>query len=94
MPLSVEKIGTDTYSFAHYYEQNGDLVADPEMVFKKIEGYWFPISFAMPGMGIYREAIIFNEAEKITAFRPNELADAISFTKIWLRNIFQQQKIA
>lgn len=41
MPLSVEKINTvkfigemmPVYSFAHYYEQNGDLMRDPDVEF-------------------------------------------------------------
>ena len=32
MPLIVKKIGDDRYSFAHYYEQNGDLLPDPEVL--------------------------------------------------------------
>ena len=31
MDLIIERLGHDTVSIAHYYEQNGDLVADPEI---------------------------------------------------------------
>ena len=42
MPLTIEKIGEgiitpwgegEQYSLCHYYEQNGDLMRDPEMCF-------------------------------------------------------------
>jgi len=34
MPVVIERIGADTYSIAHYGQQNGDLMADPEMTFR------------------------------------------------------------
>src|SRR5689334_17706905 len=33
MPLVIEHIGRNLISVAHYYQQNGDLVPDPEIVF-------------------------------------------------------------
>ena len=35
MAVCVEKITERHYSIAHYFEQNGDLMADPEMTFFK-----------------------------------------------------------
>ena len=32
MPLVIEKTGKNLVSVAHYYEQNGDLIADPDVV--------------------------------------------------------------
>src|SRR5690554_5281459 len=32
MPLSVEKIAPNTYAFAHYYEQNSDMMRYPEIL--------------------------------------------------------------
>lgn len=31
MPISVQKIGPNIYAAAHYYEQNGDMMRDPEI---------------------------------------------------------------
>ncbi|WP_226006045.1 DUF6908 domain-containing protein [Natrinema salinisoli] len=33
MPLVIEKVDAHRLSVAHYYEQNGDLMRDPEIVF-------------------------------------------------------------
>ena len=33
MTLSLDKIGSNSVAMAHYYEQNGDLMVDPEIVF-------------------------------------------------------------
>jgi hypothetical protein len=64
MAVVIEWVGDcklgDVYSIAHYYEQNGDLMADPEMTFLKAaaSGKYFPMSFKMDGLGgIYREGI-------------------------------------
>src|SRR4051812_3886346 len=47
MPLVVEAAGTGPrggtlVSVAHYYEQNGDLMADPEVLFEILGGDWSP----------------------------------------------------
>lgn len=38
MAVVVEKIGPARYSVAHYYKQNGDLVADPDLEFVVQDG--------------------------------------------------------
>lgn len=46
MDLDIEKIGSNRVSVAHYYKQMGDLMSDPEIVFK-ITGYgeWQPVRY-------------------------------------------------
>ena len=57
MELVIEKIAKNQISVAHYFEQNGDLCVDPEIVFLIAPGYdrdykkvtrWYPISFGQP----------------------------------------------
>ena len=46
MALHVERIGTQMYSLAHYFRQNGDMMRDPDVVlFKDAHGRWFPATF-------------------------------------------------
>ena len=50
MPVVIEKVGRlpgygEIISIAHYGEQSGDLMADPEMEFTIIGGDYYPISF-------------------------------------------------
>jgi hypothetical protein len=51
MAVVVEWVGDckrgDVYSIAHYYKQNGDLMADPKM----------------DGLGIYREGVVWEDGE-------------------------------
>ena len=49
MPLVIECIGPNQISVAHYYEQNGDLCADPDVVFLVgCDGEWYPIEWTTP----------------------------------------------
>lgn len=65
MRLVIEYIGEGprgkpSISVAHYYEQNGDLMRDPEMVFEVNPdgpptwnaGEWGPVSFQKDNLGI------------------------------------------
>lgn len=45
MPVVVENLGAGRYSIAHYFRQNGDLVADPEMVFKSAADGFYPVEW-------------------------------------------------
>ena len=91
MAVHVEKVGENLYSVAHYYEQNGDLMSDPEMVFLHVApGLWQPVSITQHGVGVYREAIVFEDG-KIVGYRPRLLDELCSFTTIWMRNIKAQQ---
>ena len=52
MPVVIERIGADTYSIAHYGQQNGDLMADPELTFR---GDGTPLTYQNDYVGIYTE---------------------------------------
>lgn len=45
MPLSIEKISDDRLSVAHHYTQRGDLMCDPEIVFRLDNEQWVPVRF-------------------------------------------------
>ncbi len=48
MPLVIEKIGAHLVSVAHYYYQNGDAWADPDMVFYMGAVGWMPVEITQP----------------------------------------------
>lgn len=97
MPVVVEWVGDcklgDVFSIAHYYEQNGDLMADPEMTFLKASasGKYFPMSFKMDGLGgIYREGLIWEDGEPKHINAREQREEAI-FAGEWMQNIKWQQ---
>lgn len=96
MAVVVEQIADDKISVAHYYEQNGDLMADPEVVFLKKEfSYgteYYPIYEKMDGLGLSKELITFDDSGKVEkVFKTQK--DTTVFCNVWLKNIKQQQKL-
>ena len=95
MPVSVEAVGTTPQgalivSLAHYHEQNGDLMADPEVTFVVArEEYVFPISFRQDSLGIDRQYVRW-KGEKVYWNLPMQ-NDLATFCNQWLGNIKHQQ---
>lgn len=81
MPIHVRRISEDTISIAHTYEQYGDLMYDPEMVFEIDEenGALKPLEYRQDNLGIYQVV-----GENVT---DRELT---SFAVQWFKNIRSQ----
>ena len=80
-------------SVAHYYEQNGDLMRDPEMVFLKRNGKYYPVSIQQDGgLGFYQKAIEI-QGVKVIGYYPPLLDEQVSFAQIWMKNIKEQQRL-
>lgn len=95
MPVCVEAVGTTPQgaiiiSLAHYYEQNGDLMADPEVTFVVArDDYVFPISFRQDSLGIDRQYVRWEDGKVFWNLpMQNDLA---TFCNKWLENIRRQQ---
>ena len=93
MALHVERLSETDYSLAHYYEQNGDLMADPDMVFRKTDAGFVPQEITQAPMGIYRETCTFDENGEIDAYSPAAVRELCSFASMWLENIKGQQDL-
>jgi hypothetical protein len=100
MRLCIEDIGAGfnegerLISVAHYYEQNGDAMRDPDMVFvvnheSYEKGLWMPVSFRQDGLGIFQEAVFTNEEGK-AMIRPRLVKDLKSFARQWSKNLADQ----
>jgi hypothetical protein len=98
IPLHVEMEDeteiAEFYSFAHYYEQNGDLMADPIMKFYRLKktGQIFPFYYSLDGLGIYQTSIIFENYKPVRYCRKTQKDQAV-FANQWLYNIKLQQSI-
>jgi len=82
MPLSVERIGTDTWAVSHTYVQNGDLMRDPEIVFKLVNETIVPIEYRQDNLGV---VIYYDEIKDLV--KRHECA---MFCVTWAKNIKQQ----
>ena len=91
MALHAEIIGRHgdwpIFSLAHYYEQNGDLVCDPDVTFLAAEQV-HPLTFEQGGV-VYQVAVRFED----NAIHLNERIQGqiTTFCNQWLRNIAEQQ---
>jgi hypothetical protein len=99
MPLSVERIGTSgeghaLVAIAHTGLQNGDVMFDPEMVFRFIE--WDgaqlaePVSFRNDYVGIHQEVYRYDDEGKATHVDTRLKAELKSFARMWFRNLKHQ----
>ena len=81
------------YSIAHYYEQNGDLMRDPDVVFllSAIDNQVYPLTFRQDGCPqVDQVAATANDSESI-CFNHKVQADITDFANMWMKNICEQQ---
>jgi len=104
MPLCIEAIGTGPrglpmISVAHYGEQNGDAMRDPDMVFEVDpsddpktgwrSGNWHLVSFRNDYVGVDQEAAFTGEDGRCM-IRPRLVRELKAFARIWNRNLNEQ----
>jgi Domain of unknown function (DUF6908) len=96
MSAHIEHIGDTAmgpmFSVAHYYEQNGDLMKDPDMTFLRGDGGdYYPLEFQQDNLGLYQCAVDW-EGDKIISYKPKMQRSMAGFSGTWMRNIKTQQK--
>ena len=97
MPVYIEIIDrSETYnhiSLAHYGEQNGDMMRDPEMLFAlhKETQQFIPYYYRNDYCGIEQNRVRWSEDG--IALNPRLQAEHTTFANQWLRNIAAQQGI-
>ena len=97
MPVHVERVNEcelgPIFSVAHYYEQNGDPMRDPDMEFiKGGDGEYYPISFWQDAP-LKRDDAVEWEYGEIIKIDPKMQAALASFANTWMKNIKDQQKL-
>ena len=95
MPVHVECVGRTEhgllYSVAHYFEAQGDLVADPEMELLRDEtGAWLPVSITMALGG--KRALVLGENGTVRVDE-REYRSQLRFLSVWMKNIRAQQRL-
>jgi hypothetical protein len=88
MPLCIERHGSQI-TLTHYFEQNGDLVPDPDMEFEIGSlGEWYPVAIQF-AIGTYRRCRTEDSSGK-KQIRLRESLDQKQFSDMWARNIKAQ----
>ena len=104
MPLHVEMIDQrepltgatlELWAISHTYEQNGDLMRDPEVVFLRVEGLnlddpsWYPVEYRQDPQILHTLAELGRDMLPVS-FIPKAQADVAAFVTTWARNLEQQ----
>jgi hypothetical protein len=89
--LVIENIGLHCISVAHYFELNGDLVAEPDVVFYTgREGEWAPIRISQSLIGWRSYAELSEDGGHLVLDSPSGQADLAAFAEQWAENIQAQ----
>ena len=88
IPLSIDLIGKNRFSIAHNFEQNGDLMADPDMefVFDNEAGTLSARTYQQDGLGMY-QSVEGGKGEVVNQTLAKQLD---SFARQWFANIKAQ----
>lgn len=99
MPVSVERLFRiptfdEHFAISHTYEQNGDLMRDPEMEFVVKDGKYFPVTFRQDNLGIMQEVLVYRDSDGTPArYNQTLQRDLVEFGNMWMININEQQHL-
>lgn len=88
-PLVIEKIGKYQVSVAHYLYENGDPIADPDVVFFTNALEWVPIEITQV-LGYRRVVNLSADGTTMQTFYSRAQRDVAAFVRTWAWNIRNQ----
>ena len=88
--LVIERTGEKLVSVAHYYEQHGRLMPDPEIVFFTGESGWIPLEITqvLGGQRVY--AVVSSDGQELALINAVDQASLALFAEDWAHNIETQ----
>lgn len=94
MPVHVECLQETSlgplFSVAHYFESNGDLVADPDVVFLRRPDGWAPIAYQ--DSLAHRVVACVREDGRVEVDERGQ-RELVRFANHWMRNVAEQQEL-
>jgi len=90
MPLTIESIGSGpggnlAISVCHYFEQNGDLMQDPEVMFEYASGEFMPYAIQQAPVGRYAE--VFSGSGTTLKANARLAVELVEFATMWDKNL-------
>ena len=82
-PLVIERLGSERVSVAHYFVQNGDLMADPDIVFDFET--WCPIEITQAPVGVYRRKFFERNGKQYVDVSFHR--DVMALVNVWAKNL-------
>jgi len=84
LPLVVER-HKQQLTVTHYRNENGDLIADPDMEFQLgADSEWYPVALQLWNGSYYRARWSEDGKEFIN---PKQIREQVSFARMWARNL-------
>lgn len=96
MYLSISVVGSDSLVIGHYFEQNGDLMADPEMMFYRNQNEEFiPVYYQLDSLAFYEECMKYDVEQKKYVITDETIHDSLVdfFVNDWSNNLIWQQNL-
>lgn len=91
--VHVDRLSENRFAIAHYFESNGDLVADPDGEYLRLApGHWLPVALQL-STGHYSRALEL-DGDKVVSYFPHTVRELASFATMWMRNIKNQQHLS
>lgn len=96
MPVHVSREAPELFSVAHYGEQNGDRMADPDILFYRPEGTddFYPATMTQHYVGRHTRCLKLEQnaqTVRIAEVYPRTYRDVAAFVTTWMRNVRHQQ---
>ena len=88
MDLHFEKIGENTFAMAHYFEQNGDLVPDPDMEIRVFPEKGMVEALTFQSQLSYSR--VYPDPENPNLVNIRVKIELNRFLGMWLRNLINQ----
>lgn len=85
-PLVIERHGNEVV-VGHYFVQNGDVMADPEIVFDYET--WSPVEITQHPVGLYRSKFIYRGEQRLVDTRFDAAVSPL--VKLWAGNLVHQK---
>jgi hypothetical protein len=91
MDLNIENIGQNLIAISHYYEENGDLIPDPDVqIWIAPDGNYYPIAY-QNNFGYRRYAELENNNTSWSRADLRGQAELASFCNQWSTNLRNQE---
>jgi len=90
MPLHFDALTEKTFALSHTYEQNGDVIPDPDMTIEINFQYNFIQALTYQDYFGYRRVYEFDEQGNKKGVRLKAQKELNRFLKSWLKNILEQ----
>ena len=92
MPVSVDRLDESRFAVAHNYVQNGDVIADPDVEFLRLDAdRWIVVAIQHPPPAPYQRLAVYDNGQWRASASRQQVSSANAFVASWMKRIIEQQ---